>query len=61
MTINTEQSEKSTTKNNNTNRLKHYMTRAQQHKASGKLHVVPKDANTNRTNQEGFEPQKHSA
>ena len=50
-----------TAESNVSNRLKLFMTRAHQLKASGKLHVVPKDANTNRTNQEGFEPQKHSA
>lgn len=50
-----------TAESNVSNRLKLFMTRAHQLKASGKLHAVPKDANTNLSNQEGFEPQKHTA
>lgn len=50
-----------TAESNVSNRLKLFMTRAHQLKSSGKLHIVPKDAHTSLTNQEGFTPQKHTA
>ena len=50
-----------TAESNVSNRLKLFMTRAHQLKSSGKVLIVPKNAHTSLTNQEGFTPQKHTA